>query len=205
MKQFKDVEHPFRSGAGRGKGITNRPSAPVYRVGELFRRGRRDWPEGTQFAVGPTGCELTLIRGQLDLDLVEGIRGGRFEFALLAEGPVLILSYALDGLIPWEEVLYCWHLHPADSRVIPVIDSSPETRALLWITLVGAEDGLVHAQRGVALSPIFTRALHGAIRRQAMSRFQPYECTAAISRIFLEFPNPADRLAMAVVRTSGNE
>ncbi len=39
---------------------------------------------------------------------------------------------------------------------------------MLWITLVGAEDGIIHAQRGMTLSPAFTRELHDAIRTQAM-------------------------------------
>ncbi len=205
MKHFHNVGHSSRPNLSSAKEIVNRPRSPVYRVGELFRRGRQEWPVGTQLEFGPAGCELILIRARPDHELIEGVRRGCFRFALLAEGPVIVLSYALDGLFDFEEALYCWHLHPEDSRVIPVIHPSPEARALLWITLVGADDGIVHAQRGVTLSPIFTRALHGAIRRQAMSRFRPSECVAAISRIFLEFPDPSERLAMAVVRTSGNE
>ena len=79
-----------------------------------------------------------------------------------------------------------------------------EARALLWITLVGAEDGIIHAQRGMTLSPAFTRALHDAIRDQAMGRFDPSDCTAAISRLYLPHLDTVDRLASAVARTMGN-
>ena len=75
---------------------------------------------------------------------------------------------------------------------------------MLWITLVGARDGIIHAQRGMTLAPPFTRALHEAIRAQAMSAFDPEECTLAISSIYLEFPGTVDRLTMAAVRTIGN-
>ena len=73
----------------------------------------------------------------------------------------------------------------------------PEARALLWITLVDAEDGIIHAQRGVTLSPSFTRSLRGAIRAQALMAFDPDECTAAISKIFLNYPSTVDRLVLA--------
>ncbi len=114
MKQFHDVEHPSRSGAGLKKGNASHPSVPVYRVGELFRHGRRAWPEGTQFAMGPAGPELTLFRREIDEELATGVRRGRFEFALLVEGPVILVSYALDELIFWEEAPYCWHLQHED-------------------------------------------------------------------------------------------
>lgn len=205
MKQFHNVGPLFSPGKGCGQGTVHRPGAPVYRVGELFRKGRREWPEGTQFGVGQAGCELTLFRGSVDDDLVRGVRADRFEFALLAEGPVIVFSYAQGAAIPWEEALYCWHLQPRDTREIPRLDPSPEARTLLWITLVGACDGVIHAQRGIALPPLFSRALNGAIRRQAMMSFRPIECTAAIARIFLDFPDPAERLAMAAIRAVGNE
>ncbi len=75
---------------------------------------------------------------------------------------------------------------------------------MLWITLVGAGDGIIHAQRGMTLSPSFTRALHDAIRTQAMSAFHPEGCTRAISRIYLKYPSMVDRLSIAMVRTMGN-
>ena len=84
-------------------------------------------------------------------------------------------------------------------------ESPPETRALLWISLVGADDGIIHAQRGIALSPSFTLALHGAIRAQALTAFDPEQCTLAISKIFLSRPATVDRLPQAVARTMGNE
>jgi len=76
---------------------------------------------------------------------------------------------------------------------------------LLWISLVGAEDGIIHAQRGMTLSPGFSRALHDAIRAQALMAFDAKECTLAISRVVLNHPSTIDRLSLAVARTMGNE
>ena len=72
---------------------------------------------------------------------------------------------------------YTWHMQPAHCRVTPPLESSPETRALLWITLVGADDGMIHAQRGMTLAPAFTRTLQDAIRAQASTPFDPDLCT----------------------------
>ena len=76
---------------------------------------------------------------------------------------------------------------------------------MLWITLVGADDGIIYAQRGMTLSPNFTRSLHEAIRNQALMAFDPEECTSAISRIFLNYPATVERLALAEARTLGND
>jgi hypothetical protein len=76
---------------------------------------------------------------------------------------------------------------------------------LLWISLVGAEDGMIYAQRGMTLSPGFTRALNDAIRAQALMAFDPEECTMAIARVFLDYPTTVARLPLALARTMGNE
>ncbi len=75
---------------------------------------------------------------------------------------------------------------------------------MLWITLVGTEDGIIHAQRAMTLAPAFTRELHDAIRTQAMKPFDSRDCTSAISSIYLGHLETVDRLAIAVARSTGN-
>ncbi len=181
-----------------------RPSMPLYRVGELLKKGRRSWPSGSEFAFGPGGHELTIFHPSIEPRLVEDVRRGPAEFALIVEAPVIVLAFRFGKTAGWEETPYCWHLQPEFRQIIPAAAEADEARALLWITLVGANDGLIHAQRGMTLSPPFTRALHDAIRRQAMSPFDPKDCTAAIRRLYVDRPNPEDRLGIAVARTPGN-
>jgi hypothetical protein len=181
-----------------------RPVTPVYRVGERFSRGRRRWPAGAEFAFGPGGHELTLFHPLIRPELIEDVRRGPAEFALFIRPSVIVLAYRFGETIPWQDAPYSWHLQPEFRQVIPAPVVAPEIRSLLWITLVGAEDGVIHAQRGMTLSPPFTRALHDAIRAQAMSRFDPYDCTAAISALYPPRVDTADRLNMAVARTMGN-
>ena len=133
------------------------------------------------------------------------MRRGEVELALIVELPLIVLTYRFGQSIPWNDVPYSWHMQPVSWRVVPSVERSLESRALLWITLVGADDGIIHAQRGVTLSPSFTRSLHGAIRTQALMAFDPEECTSAISKVFLNYPTTVERLALAEARTMGNE
>lgn len=181
-----------------------RAVAPVYRVGELFYRGRRRWPAKAEFAFGPGGHELTLFHPEIGPGVIDDVRRGPAEFALIVEPPILVLAYRFGDAIPWEDTAYSWHLQPEFRRVIPGSVAVPEARTLLWITLVGADDGIIHAQRGMTLSPPFTRALHEAIRAQAMSRFDSCDCATAISDLYLTRPETLDRLELAVARTMGN-
>jgi hypothetical protein len=205
MKHSHDIEPVFWSQAQRQRAAASRPLVPIYRVGELFRRGCRNWPDGAQFTCSPGGHVLTLFRSDIDEDVVSDVRQGPGEFALLVEPLVIVLAYRFGQSIPWRDALYSWHLQPAGWRMVPSVDLSHEARALLWITLVGAADGIIHAQRGMTLSPSFTRVLHEAIRTQVLTAFDPAECTSAISRVFLRYPSAVDRLALAVARSLGNE
>ena len=205
MMHSAEFEPACSIGTYRDHLRADRPVVPVYRVGELLKQGRRGWPEGSQFSFGPGCYELSLFHQKIDDDLVEGVRRGPAEFALIVVAPVIVLAYRFGESILWNDVPYSWHLQPATRRFVPALVDSPETRSLLWITLVGAGDGIIHAQRGMTFSPSFTRVLHEAIRTQAMSAFRPEDCTKAISRIYLKYPKTVDRLAIASARTMGNE
>ncbi len=183
---------------------TRYPVVPVYRVGEPLQRGRRHWPIGAQYSYGPNGHELTLFRSDISKRVVQEVRFGEAEFAATVQLPLIILSYRFGDGIPWGDVPYCWQMEPAHCRIVPPQETSPDSRALLWITLVGAHDGIIHAQRGMTLAPEFTRVLNNAIRAQARLPFDPDRCMTAISELLVSHPDPVSRLARAQARTMGN-
>jgi hypothetical protein len=189
---------PLRGGRVRD------PLAQVYRVGEPFHPGHPEWPPGAEFAFGPAGCELTLFRRGITPAIEAAVRSGSAEFALIVQPSVIVLAYRFGDAIPWEDAPYSWHLQPEFRRLVPEAVVAPEARTLLWITLVGAEDGIILAQRGMTLAPAFTRELYDAVRLQAMRPFDPNDCTSAISSIYLTHRETTDRLAIAVARTMGN-
>src|SRR5262249_9795664 len=103
MMHFQESEQTF-STKPRG----NRPSSkrlvfPVYRVGEFLDPNVRHWPEGTQFRSWPGGHELTLFMGNVHGDLVDDVRRGPAEFALIVEPPVIVLAYRFGTTIPWTD------------------------------------------------------------------------------------------------------
>jgi hypothetical protein len=205
MKHFQDVERVIRLKSSRLRTQVDGPLVPVYRVGEPFRRGRGTWPEGAQFNYSPAGHELTLFYSDISDDMIDEVRRGQAEFALIVENPVIVLAYRFGRSIPWGDAPYSWHLQPARWRMVPPLEPSQESRALLWVSLVGAEDGIIRAQRGLTLSPTFTRTLQEAIRNQAITAFDASKCTSVISNIFLNHPTTVDRLSLAAVKTMGNE
>ena len=204
MIQSAGFELVNSTGSCRDRMRSDRPVTPVYRVGEFLQRGRQAWPEGSQFSVGPSCHELTLFHHEIHDGLVDEVRRGPAEFALINLASVIVFAYRFGEAIAWTDVPYSWHMQHEGRRFIPSRVDSSETRSLLWITLVGARDGMIHAQRGMTLSPPFTRALHEAIRTQAMSPFNPEDCTKAISRIYLRYADTVNRLTIAAARTMGN-
>jgi hypothetical protein len=205
MKMIQNLDLLWVSNAPRRSGPANRPLVPVYRVGEPLQRGRRHWPSGAQYVYGLSGHELTLFHPDVDERLVQDVKYGEAEFAVIVRPPVIVLGYRFGQSIPWSDVPYCWHLQPAYWRVIPARQSFPETRALLWITLVGSEDGTIHAQRGMTLAPDFTRTLHAAIRAQARMPFDPDQCAEAVGELLVAHPTTLSRLSLAQARTIGNQ
>lgn len=168
-----------------------------------MRPGRDHWPEGAWYGFGPEGHELTLFEPRITPGLVDDVRSGPTEFALVVDGPVLHFSHRFGADGAWGDVPFVWNLQHPEQRVVPA-KAPPGRRALLWVSLVGAGDGLIHAQRGVTLSPEFTRALHDAIRDQAHAPFDPLECVLAFSEVLREFPDAPRRLERAAARASGN-
>ncbi|MDG3003472.1 hypothetical protein [Paludisphaera mucosa] len=188
----------------REPAMDDTPSAPCYRVGELYIAGRTTWPEGSQYGYGPHGHELTIFTPDPSDEVVAAVRRGEARFAISVSGPIFFLAYRFGAEAGWRDVPYSWHLQHREARATPPLDPSPESRALLWISLVDSTDGLVLAQRGVTLSPAFTRTLHRTIRDQASSHFDPLECTLTVAEASRERPEAADRLRRATAWSKGN-
>jgi hypothetical protein len=205
MKRTQSVGQGSQSINVRDQIQPNRNCVSIYRVGELYHPGLYSWPAGAQLSYSSSGLNLTLLHDDIREDVITAIHRGRAEFALIVDRPVIVFAYRFGDAIGWNDIPYSWHLQPDSRRAVPSSNQSSETRILLWVSLVGTDDGIIHAQRGVTLSPAFTSAIHHAIRDQAMMSLDPQECTSALSRIYLDHSDTVDRLPLAVARTMGNE
>ncbi len=183
--------------------LIERPRVPAYRVGEPFRADRRRWPEGGWYGFGREGHQLTIFASRITPRLIDDVRRGETEFALTIDGPVMHLAHRFGADGRWGDVPYVWRLQDPDERAVPSATPAGQ-RTLLWVSLVGSDDGLIHAQRGVALGPDFTLALHEAIQAQAFSPFDPLECILAFHELLDERPDADQRLRRATARAVGN-
>src|SRR5262245_28591955 len=127
-----DLDEPWSLDSAKLTGLmprARRAVAPVYRVGEPFHRGRRRWPAKAEFAFGPGGHELTLFHPEIGPGVIDDVRRGPAEFALIVEPPILVLAYRFGEAIPWEDTAYSWHLQPEFRRVVPGSVTVPGARA----------------------------------------------------------------------------
>jgi len=142
-----------------------------YQVGELYHESRKSWPEGSQFNYRGGGAELLLLYDHPTDKELQDVRKGNAQFAILPYRSVLFLLFRFgDG--GWSDAPFAWWMVPEDQRILPPTDLTPESRSLLNVILVGADDGLIKVLRLVTLSPHFTREMFACIHRQAGSKWE---------------------------------
>ena len=164
MRPFHGVDRELRYKASRRHAQPKMRPISTYRVGELYYQGQDQWREGAQLTYDPSTLELAIFRRNISDELIADVQRGLAEFAMIVDLPLVVLAYQFGNSIDWNDVPYCWHLQPSRRKVIPTVDPSPEARILLWVSLVGADDGIIYAQRGLTLAPSFTFAFRFAIR-----------------------------------------
>ena len=185
--------------------LVSRLNSPrPYRVGEPWRLAEEACPEGSSFQIDRKGYTLDVCRSGLSEAEVQGLRFDLLEFSLVVEPPLIVLGYRLGPGRGWESVPYAWPLADGSrpTRVVPPSRVEPGTRALLWITLVSADDGLIRAQRGVPLDPEFSAVLNGVIRAQAKTPLDGGAYVRAIARIYCDRSETSAFDRLAAIRTS---
>lgn len=175
----------------------------VLRVGQLYNPKRTSWPEGTQYAFRCGTHELLLFFHGPTTAEVEAVRRGRAQFALYAQGDLLVLCSQF-GDQPWTDAPFSWHLLPESEREEPP-ELTRDERIALQVILVDAATGIVQVLRLKTLSPGFSRALHRAIRAQR-DRPWPGQPTydARLDAVFAEY-RTVDLVEKALAVDSGED
>jgi hypothetical protein len=185
----------------------------VYEVGQFYDPLRRQWPEGAQYGYRSGGHELLLFFRTPSSREVRAVEFGPAEFALVAEGPLLVLLYQfrvvpypgarLAMAIPWSAAPFTIHRVPTDERVLPELPDDPEQRAVLGIILIDADTGIIRAMRAVTFSPAFTAELEEAIRQQAALPYDSDSYGRLQAALERRYPTTEVLLSIARVRCAG--
>jgi hypothetical protein len=136
-----------------------------------------------------------IARGQL-----ESFLRGECELALVLDEPLLVLCSRFGDDLPWSAATFHWQQLPRDGRVLPPAPGPSESGALLAASLVEAGDDRVVARRELALTPVFTRALHETILEQARYPYDPISERRALEGIHRRCPGMGGLVAYATIR-----
>lgn len=180
-----------------------------YEVGKLYVPGRTSWPEAAQynFRGGEHGLELFWPSPRPHE--IEGIKSGPVDFALVAEGDVMLILYRirtpkLIEVADWSDAPYTILKLSEPERIAPPRGLAADQRVAIDVTLVDADTGIVKVLRKLSWSPTFTSAVHAAIIDQLA---RPYPGDQAYQRqldaLYRRFPHSRDLLAIALERTTG--
>lgn len=157
-----------------------------------------EWADGPDSTPGWAGAEYRYRLGVHQLGLSArglsqaeraAVARATARFALVVEGPLLVLGARFGAAGPWSWAApYNWHFTPAAERVVPAaLDLTPATFtrlwATLWITLVDPDTARVLVRRAVTLHPEFTHALHATLRTQALQPFSGAAAARALGRL----------------------
>lgn len=174
----------------------------TYAVGRPYHPSRTRWPEGAQYNYRSGTHELLLFFDRPSKSEIRDIRKGACEFALIERGPAIVLCY-LFGDGEWSDAPFSWHLVPEEQRDLPSADLEADKRASLMVMLIDASNGIVGAIRTVSWSPDFTREMHAAIRRQALSPWDEMAFERAVQSLYAIAPTSRAMVSLATVKTRG--
>ena len=184
--------------------MLNATKSPVARA--LPRAAER--PEGAvvaRYIYSLGEHELLLLMPRAGDRECAALRMEEAEFALIADGPLVLVGVRFGEAIPWAVASYCWHHLPKEARVAPPAAGAPEERRIsLTVLLAESEGGAVRASACVTLPLDFTRALNEAIRDQSRVSFDPTEQMRALADFRRRNPTPRAMVARANCRAHGS-
>lgn len=137
----------------------------LYTVGKPYPGGLL--PPSNNYNYRQGQHELIVSMPDLADSEISDFRSGEARFALTVLDSVIFLSYKF-GDQPWSDAPFNWHLVPTEMRSEPPVTTG-DTRAILFIILIDAKNGIVQALREITFSPRFTRLLHANIVEQIKS------------------------------------
>ncbi len=168
-----------------------------YSVGDHYFHGVDRVEPATNYNFRGGEHELLLICENLRDTEVADVRSGDTRFGFLVFENVIFFLYRFGSSMHWSDCPFSIWRVPEVERVSPEVAYAPETRALLNIILVRAENNTIEALRAVSLSPAVTRQLHAAILQQLRQPLGDAAYKIAIASAYQRWPQTAAMVPFA--------
>lgn len=136
-------------------------------VGQPYQPGQDQLEEKLIYRLDNDGHGLVIVKTGISTQEIENIQKGAVELGIYIDGPIIFFLFKF-GIASWNDAPFSWHTVPRGIRVYP---EEAEDSTTLRVTLVEAVNGIVLAERQVALTPEFADKLNAAIKVQANSSF----------------------------------
>jgi len=154
----------------------------ITEIGKLFFPGRTHWREGVWFDYTAIGPVLVFAFKNPSDEEILAARKGKVELALYDDPPVLFILHRIEGLEDWSDCPFSIRIY---AEPPPMPEQVPDGSGLgLYIALVDANTGILHAQRLVGTSTEFARELLAAIHRQLEAPFSEAAYHERINHVY---------------------
>lgn len=180
-------------------------TSPVSRASGRARMAPETRPKRRDDAVRNL-ASFSYRQDAYDLVLNEGssriqpVLRGEAEFALIVEGPLILIAYRFGHAGHWSIAPFTWLDLPRSEQIPPRM---AEDRALLSISMKPSRGQDLQPVRNLTLSLDFTRALNDAVRERAKFPANPIEESRALDALRCRFTTAQALLARALVRSAG--
>lgn len=164
---------------------------------------RTDFPIGSELSRVDNGYELVQTLPRLTEEQAMACQFGRLEISLVVESPLVVLLHRLVDVVPWTHTPYAWPVSTTREHTRTVVEAPWQENRCSEFRLVVRDGGTgrVAARRQCLLDANFSRALHTAIRQQAINLFDGTDYVRAIATMGLGLLKPNVLAEKAVART----
>ena len=171
-------------------------------VGEIYSSKHTEYSEATQYCYYNGMHDLALFWSRPTLKEINGFLSQPVELALYVEQSVLFLLYRIVDICEWSDVAYNIHQLRADELAVPA--DAPGSRAVLQMTLVNADSGIILAKRKLSISPVMTQALRHTLLEQLQTPISRSEYEAQVQQAYARHPDSDSMLKDAwMTETAG--
>lgn len=172
-------------------------------IGEVYSSRHTEYSEATQYCFYNGMHDLALFWSAPTLTEISGFNQQPVELSLYVEKSILFLLYRIVDICEWSDVAY--NIHQLQANEITVPTDSPGTHALLQMTLVNADSGIIVAKRMLSISPVITQALRHTLQEQLQTPLTRAEYDAQVKQAYARHPDSDSMLKEAWINEAADQ